>query len=492
MAYEKIKASASVTIVDETEASTLTGSMLVIKGSKNQIFITGQSNPFSPDWTKNNLVIRPFLQATNVTKQNDIGEEYNPDIFSPAEYSSGLHTYGYVNDIHWYLRDSAGVETEIYESDEFSLSHTYEINGERIVCSDSRQLVIKDNILNKNSSADIVCKFSFYDPFAHINVIQQLETNLINIASGQSNSRLITTCVNGSTITNNSSPYVDIIARFYGETGEEDIGALLLEGDAITSCLWYVRRYDGWILLDPTAEGQASANEQAKLYDIMSIRSYEEDTGLYILDKFEGAKGNAAIRIHPALIMGSEVIKCVFTDATGAKYHSIQVVSDITDDTTVELYCSNGKRLRKGSIENTTIKAVVTYKGVLLEEESSLYDTEFDYYWYKYTISDDNYVNVYNNAQNDIVENDDLTNPIKGLRTLYVDTDDIASDEKEARFTLDLVEYGALAAQAAQASYFARAISEEDLGIALIANKSVGIDDIEAAIFTAQELNSEE
>lgn len=492
MAYEKIKASASVTIVDETEASTLTGSMLVIKGSKNQIYITGQSNPFSPDWTKSNLVIRPFLQATNVTKQDGAGEEYNPDIFNPEEYSSALHTYGYVNDIHWYIRDSAGVEDEIHESDEFSLSYVYEVNGERVVCSDARQLVIKDNILNKNSSADIVCKFSFYDPFAHIHVVQQLETSLINIASGQSNSRLITTCVNGNTITNNSSPYVDIIAKFYGETGEEDIGEILLEGDAATSCLWYVRRYDGWILLDPTAEGQEAANEEAKMYDIMSIRYYEEDTGLYVLDKFEGAKGNAAVRIHPALIMGSEVIKCVFTDSTGAKYHSIQVVSDITDDTMVELYCSNGKRLRKGSIENTTIKAVVTYKGTLLEDSSPLYDTEFDYYWYKYTISDDNYVNVYNNAQNDIVENDDLSNPIPGLRSLYVDTDDISSDEKEARFTLDLVEYGALAAQAAQAAYFARAISEEDLGIALIANKAVGIDDIEAAIFTAQELNSEE
>ena len=68
MAYEKIKATASVTIVDETDASMLTGNMLVVKGSKNQIYITGQANPFSPDWSKSNLVIRPFLQASNVTK----------------------------------------------------------------------------------------------------------------------------------------------------------------------------------------------------------------------------------------------------------------------------------------------------------------------------------------------------------------------------------------------------------------------------------------
>ena len=80
MAYEKIKATASVTIVDETDASILTGNMLVVKGSKNQIYITGQSNPYSPDWTKNNLVIRPFLQASNITKEDLTGVEYNPDL----------------------------------------------------------------------------------------------------------------------------------------------------------------------------------------------------------------------------------------------------------------------------------------------------------------------------------------------------------------------------------------------------------------------------
>ena len=58
MAYEKLKATASVTIVDETDASTLVSNMVVVKGSKNQIYITGQDNPYSPDWTKNNLVIR--------------------------------------------------------------------------------------------------------------------------------------------------------------------------------------------------------------------------------------------------------------------------------------------------------------------------------------------------------------------------------------------------------------------------------------------------
>ena len=116
MAYEKIKATASVTIVDETDASTLTGNMMVVKGSKSQIFITGQSNPYSPDWVKSNLVVRPFLQASNITKENLIGEEYNPDMFDPKEYPNSISTYEYIKDIHWYLRDSAGVERELFES----------------------------------------------------------------------------------------------------------------------------------------------------------------------------------------------------------------------------------------------------------------------------------------------------------------------------------------------------------------------------------------
>ena len=135
---------------------------------------------------------------------------------------------------------------------------------------------------------------------------------------------------------------------------------------------------------------------------------------------------------------------------------------------------------------------MVTYKGELLEDDSPLYNTEFDYYWYKYTLSNDRYVNVFNNSINDIVENEDLANPIKGMRTLYVDTFDISPEEKEAEFTLDLVEFGALSAEAAQASYFSNAVTEEDLGIAMQLNSEIGIeDDMEAAIYTAQELNLE-
>lgn len=492
MAYEKVKATASITIVDETDASTLTGNMLVVKGSKNQIYISGQTNPFSPNWSKSNLVIRPFLQASNVTKENSLSIEYNPDLFDPKEYPETILNYGYIKDIHWYLRDSAGVETELYESSDYSFVYTYNIEGKSYKCNDHRQIVITNNILTKNSTADIICRFSFYDPFANIYVSQQLETNLINIASGQSNSRLVTTCINGTAITNNSEQFIDIAARFYGEEGEEEIDTNISLGDQNVSCLWYIRRYDGWVLLDPRKVGQEAANANgAMMYQMKRIAGYENETGVYTLEDYNSERGCAAIRIYPALITGSEVIKCVYTDYTGSKFNSVEIVYDTTDDTKIELYCNNGKRLRKGIIDNTTIKAVITYKGEVLEDDSKLYDTEFDYYWYKYTIANDKYVNVYNNSENDLIENMDLQNPIKGGRTLYVDTFDISPEEGEAKFTLDLLEYGALAKENAQQTYYNAAITEEDLGIAIAANYKIGIeDDLEAAMFTAHELNS--
>lgn len=492
MAYEKVKATASITIVDETDASTLTGNMLVVKGSKNQIYISGQANPFSPNWSKTNLVIRPFLQASNITKENSLSVEYNPDLFDPKEYPENILNYGYIKDIHWYLRDSAGVETELYESGDCSFVYTYNIEGVSYKCNDHRQIVITNNILTKNSTADIICRFSFYDPFANIYVSQQLETNLINIASGQSNSRLVTSCINGTAITNNSEQFIDITARFYGEEGEEEIDTNISLGDQNISCLWYIRRYDGWVLLDPRRVEQEAANGNGvMMYQMKRIAGYDNETGIYTLEDYNSERGCAAIRIYPALITGSEVIKCVYTDYTGSKFNSVEIVYDTTDDTKIELYCNNGKRLRKGIIDNTTIKAVITYKGEVLEDDSTLYNTEFDYYWYKYTITNDKYVNVYNNSENDLIENMDLENPIKGGRTLYVDTFDISPEEGEAKFTLDLLEYGALAKENAQQAYYNAAITEEDLGIAIAANYKIGIeDDLEAAMFTAHELNS--
>ena len=54
---KSILATASITITDQSDAANLAGNISIIQSSKNQVYITGSSNPFSPDWTKQNLVL---------------------------------------------------------------------------------------------------------------------------------------------------------------------------------------------------------------------------------------------------------------------------------------------------------------------------------------------------------------------------------------------------------------------------------------------------
>ena len=488
MAFENLKATASVTIIDETDASTLFSNMMIVKGSKSQIYTDGN---YSPDWTKNNLVIRPFLQATNVVDADGT----NPDLFDPAVFGNNLSTYGYINNIHWFFRDSSGVETrwEDPSGDGSTMTYTYTVNGEAVTCADARQFIISENILQKNSTIDIICRFTFHDPDANISIAQQVEMTLINLASGRSDSKVITSCLNTNAISNHGDQYIDILAQFYDESGEQSITEMIHDGASNVSCQWYIRNSDGWYWLHPGEDEQTIANSTAMCYEIMDVESYDSETGSYEFTNTYNIKGGAAIRIHPALINNSEVVKCVITDYGGSKYNSLQIVYDTTDATTVELHCSNGKRIKKGSIEATTIKAIITYQGKLLADDDPRYYTDFDYYWYKYTITDDTYMNVFNDESDNkiLIENDDyINNPIAGKRTLYIDINAIDNTEREATFTLDLVEKEKAAAEIAQANYYASALTEEELATAMIANCAVGIEpnDFKAAACTAQEL----
>ena len=83
---KSILATASITITDQTDAATLAGGISVVSGSKNQVYLTGSNSPFSPDWTKNNLVIRPYLYASTITRSTGTTNEYNPDLFIYSLY----------------------------------------------------------------------------------------------------------------------------------------------------------------------------------------------------------------------------------------------------------------------------------------------------------------------------------------------------------------------------------------------------------------------
>ena len=202
------KATAQITIVDTTDASYLSGGLSVVSGSRNQIYIPAASgdSAYSPHWKFNNLVIRPFLTASNIKKANGT-EYYNPDLFSPDEYPS--FTTGtfknIIDNIHWYYRDNAGVEVEITSGMEgYGFTWEYTIDGRVVSISDKRQLVINENILTPNTSMDIICKFSYNDPYANMSIGQQFSINISNIAAGTGASKVHIEAINGNTIYNNS------------------------------------------------------------------------------------------------------------------------------------------------------------------------------------------------------------------------------------------------------------------------------------------------
>ena len=46
----KVLATAQLTITDQTDASNLAGNLTIVNGSKSQIYLTGASQPYNPDW----------------------------------------------------------------------------------------------------------------------------------------------------------------------------------------------------------------------------------------------------------------------------------------------------------------------------------------------------------------------------------------------------------------------------------------------------------
>ena len=153
----KVLATAQLTVTDQTDASNLAGNMTVVNGSKSQVYMTGSSQPYNPDYKISNLVLRPYMIATNVYRGPQ-DNRYNPDLFDPQEYPN-LEKPGdinvttkYIHDIEWYIVDSANNQTKINVEEDNRFSHTWTYrtkDGQDLVLSDKRTLVIKDNILEK-------------------------------------------------------------------------------------------------------------------------------------------------------------------------------------------------------------------------------------------------------------------------------------------------------------------------------------------------------
>lgn len=451
----KVLATAQTTITDQTDASNLAGNMTVVAGSKSQMYLTGSSQPFSPDWKTNNLVLRPYMIATNVYRGSSAAK-YNPDLFDPKEYPDLENpgdlnvTTKYIHDIQWYLVDSANNQTLIDVASDSRFSHTWTYTGSddgELVLSDKRTLVIKDNILAKDQVASIIVKFSFNDPFADIRIPVTYEVQLSNLSTGVGTSKAAINSIDGNSFYNaDEHQQLRFKGDYYSEGVYVDLDARLQDGVSNTRVEWFIRTNNGWTLLDAVTQDNNQWNQPGKmLYEIHRVVTRNEDGSIKTTEKTKNPKGGTVLIITPGLIAGSDVIRFVVTDdqLSDMQSNALENVYDYSDPTQCYIWSSNGDKLYKGmEAPGTTLKAVVTYKGELLSDGDSMYDTAFDYYWYRIDGSGTVVENIYYDAGLKFINTTDPSYtadngfPKKMGRTVDIQPKHI---DNKATFTVDLL-----------------------------------------------------
>ena len=396
--FASILATSSISIANQSTSAELTGSLNIEAGNKNQIYTAGLPAPYSPDWTINNLVIKPYCIASTITKISDTFETYNPNLFDIQEYPDLNNTEyyerntTYIKNLKWLVRSVSGVETEIEEDESFSFKYND--------CPDNRYLVIKNNFLPRDSYVTIICKYDYNDPYTNSKIAQTYSLDLSCIATGQGTDQLMINNIFGTSIHNNDPAYIELYASYFSNGMETDIQEQIEDPTIQSSIQWYKRASseDGWILLDATTQDENEFNsETTKCYEIRRYTS-SDGTGNFVTEKTYSARGGFMLRIHPALIKSSDVIKAVFTNTnkSGAQYIATEVVYDTTDMIQAYITSSAGDKLYKEIDTNGTIlTCMINYQGQLLENGDPRYGDDdytgdqdgqqglFDYYWFK-------------------------------------------------------------------------------------------------------------
>lgn len=405
----KILATAQLTITDQTDASNLAGNLTVVNGSKSQIYLTGSTQPYNPNWKINNLVIRPYLIATNVYKGTGL-DKYNPDLFDPKEYPNlenpgDINVSGkYIHDIQWYIVDSANNETLINVDEDPRFSHTWTYRNsldQDLVLTDKRTLVIKDNILEKDSLASIVVKFSFNDPFADIKIPVVYEIQINNISTGMGTSKAAINSIDGNAFYNaETNEQLKFEAQYFKEGLAVDLENKLQSGVSNLKVEWFIKTSNGWSLLEPSTQDNNEWNVpgSTKLYEIHRVLQRDPSGNIISTEKTLNRKGGTVLIITPGLIAGSDIIKMVITDdeQSNLKSSALENVYDNSDPTQCYIHSSNGDKLYKGmDTPGTNLTAMVKYKGTLLEDSDNKYETLFDYYWYRIDSLGENIENIY-------------------------------------------------------------------------------------------------
>lgn len=406
----KVLATAQLTITDQTDASNLAGNLTVVNGSKSQIYLTGSTQPYNPNWKLNNLVIRPYMIATNVYRGSSI-DKYNPDLFDPKEYPNlenpgDVNVYSkYIHDIQWYLVDSANNETliDVNTDPRFSHTWTYEDKmGGDLVLTDKRTLVIKDNILEKDSLASIVIKFSFNDPFADIKIPVVYEMQINSISTGMGTSKASINSIDGNAFYNaETNQQLRFEAEYFKEGVAVDLENKLQSGVSNLKVEWFIKTNTGWTLLEPSTQDNNAWNipGQTKLYEIHRVLERDPSSGkITSTEKTLNKKGGTVLIITPGLIASSDIIKMVITDdeQSNLKSSALENVYDYSDPTQCYIHSSNGDKLYKGmNTPGTNLTAMVKYKGTLMEDSDNRYNTLFDYYWYRIDSLGESIENIY-------------------------------------------------------------------------------------------------
>lgn len=507
----KVLATAQLTITDQTDASNLAGNLTVVNGSKSQIYLTGSTQPYSPNWKLNNLVIRPYMIATNIYR-GPSGSRYNPDLFDPKEYPN-LETPGdvnvttkYIHDIQWYIVDSANNETLIDAAQDSRFSHTWTYEdklGGDLVLTDKRTLVIKDNILEKDSVASIVVKFSFNDPFADIKIPVVYEIQLNNISTGMGTTKAAINSIDGNSFYNaESDEKLRFEAEYYKEGVAVDLENKLQSSVSNLKVEWFIKTSNGWSLLEPSTQDNNEWNVpgSSKLYEIHRVLERDPSGNILSTEKTLNKKGGTVLMISSGLVSGSDIIKMVITDdeQSNLKSSALENIYDYSDPTQCYIHSSNGDKLYKGmNSPGTTLTAMVKYKGELLEDSDNRYNTLFDYYWYRIDSLGTNIENIYLDEggtvkfinTTDINYTEENGFPKKISRTISIKPEHI---DYKATFFVDLLDKEQATVLAYRSNLLRSLPTEEDLENAQIMAMSIGFNeyDVDEILNTALDLRA--
>ena len=151
------------------------------------------------------------------------------------------------------------------------------------------------------------------------------------------------------------------------------------------------------------------------------------------------------LRIYPALIKSSDVIKAVFTNTNknNAQFTATEVVYDTTDMIQAYITSSAGDKLYKDIDTNgTTLTCMINYQGQLLENGDPRYGDDdytgdqdgqlglFDYYWFKMSQDGSQTYNIYLDPRRQIqmqlvTDDTELINAPRSINIMAAHIDDL-------------------------------------------------------------------